>query len=81
MPFLFGVLGLGLFVWGLVRFNATKPQPGSGYGAPNGGHPQQGGHGYPYSQPGQPPYPQQGPPDPGPQGPDQPPYDGGRSER
>lgn len=71
VPFLFGVVGLGLFIWGLIRFNATKPQPGYGYG-PSQNYPQQPG-GYPYPQQGQPG--QQDPP-PGhrPPGSDQPPY-------
>lgn len=62
VPFLFGVVGLGLFVWGLVRFNATKPQPGYGYGGGSGYPPQQGG--YPYLNQSPPQHPGSGPYDP-----------------
>ncbi|YAL83801.1 hypothetical protein ACMYYO_03045 [Dermacoccaceae bacterium W4C1] len=65
LPFLAGVVGLGLFIWGLVRYNKTKPQQyGGGHGGgyqPPQGYGQQG-----YNQYGQPgnqgynPYGQQG---------------------
>lgn len=53
LPFLIGVVGLGLFIWGLVKFNSSKNQPAPGYPAPQGYYPPQG-----YDQPpgNQPPY-------------------------
>lgn len=63
VPFVIGVLGLGLLIWGIVRYNKTKPahggyQPPAGYG----GGPGQPGYGQqtPYQQPGQQSYGQPG---------------------
>lgn len=45
LPFVIGIVGLGLFIWGLVRFNKTKPRPAGYGGYPGGGY--DGGQGYP----------------------------------
>ncbi|AKU17965.1 hypothetical protein [Luteipulveratus mongoliensis] len=53
LPFLVGMTGLGLFIWGIVKYTSNKPPPVQpGYAT--GGYPPPSGY-YPPQQPTQPP--------------------------